>query len=282
MADAAWRSYDAVADAYARLSEICHAQLARDLVAAVAPRFGATVLDLGAGSGIAAHAAAAAVGVEGRVVALDPSVALVARARAPRVRAVVGAAPGLPFADRTFDVVVASLVLGHFDDYRPALTDLARVLRPGGRLGVSTWGRLDDAPPIDDADERAALQAWEDVLGRHLDLAEVDAAAAEALPWEAWFGDPANLRLALRGAGLRVVELFGRAYRYRLSHADWLARVGTGARGRYARAVLGDAGYAAVADEVLDTLARRGIADPIHCADESLLAVATAPGGARR
>jgi SAM-dependent methyltransferase len=279
MTEATWRTYDAVADTYARISQMCHAQLARDLVAAVAPRYGATVLDLGAGSGVAAHAAGAAVGADGAVVALDPSTALLARARAPRVHVVAGSAPGLPFADHSFDVAVASLVLGHFDDYRPALADLARVLRPGGRLGVTTWGRLDDALPIDDADERAAHQTWDDVVGAHLDLAEIDGAATEALPWEAWFGDPAHLRVALAEAGLRVVELFGRAYRYRLSHADWLARVDTGARGRYARAALGDGRYAAIAADVLAALDARGIADPIHCADEALLAVATATYG---
>lgn len=275
--DTAWRSYDAVADAYARVSAVCHQQLARDLVAAVAPPFGARVLDLGAGSGIAAAAALDATGVDGHVVALDPSASLVAHARARHIHPVAGAAPGLPFAHRAFDVVVASLVLGHFDDYRPALTDLVRVLRPGGRLGITTWGRLDDAPPIDDADERAAHALWDDVVGRHVDLDDVDAAATDALPWEEWFADPARLRIALAEAGLRVVEQFGRAYRYPLAHADWLQRVGTGARARYVRATLGDDAFAAVHAEVLDALRTHHVADPIRCADEAIVTVAAAP-----
>ena len=274
---APWQSYDAVADAYARVSAVCHQQLARDLVAAVAPPFGARVLDLGAGSGVAAAAAAEATGADGRVVALDPSAALLAHAHRPRVSAVAGSAPGLPFGGRAFDVVVASLVIGHFADYRPALTDLVRVLRPGGRLGVTTWGRVDDAPAIDDADERAAHAVWDDVVGRHVDLAEVDAAADDALPWEEWFGDPARIRVALAEAGLRVVELFGRAYRYPLAPADWLLRVNTGARARYVASCLGDDAFAEVNAEVLDALRTRAVADPIRCADEAIVTVATAP-----
>jgi ubiquinone/menaquinone biosynthesis C-methylase UbiE len=276
---AEWRSYDPVADAYARVSTACHGQLARDLVDTVAPPFGARVLDLGAGSGIAAAAALDATGVDGHVVALDPASVLVAHARAHHIDPVAGSAPGLPFADRTFDVVVASLVIGHFDDYRPALADLARVLRPGGRLGITTWGRLDDAPPIDDADERAAHALWDDVVGRRVDLDAVDDAAADALPWEEWFGDPAHIRLALAEAGLRVVELFGRAYRYPLSHADWLQRVATGARARYVRSVLGAEALAAVHDDVLAALRDHHVAEPIRCADEAIITVAAAPTG---
>lgn len=272
-----WRSYDAVADAYARLSTRCHAQLARDLVDAVAPPFGARVLDLGAGSGVAAAVAAQATGPAGWVVALDPSAALLTHARGPRVRPVAGVAPGLPFAPGAFDAVVASLVIGHFPNYRPALDDLVRVLRPGGRLGVTTWGRLDEAPAIDDADERAAHATWDDVVGGHVDLAAVDSAAADALPWEEWFGDPARLRLALAEAGLRVVDLFGRAYRYPLAHGDWLTRVDTGARARYVRATVGPDRYASIRAEVLTALGARRVPDPIRCADEALVTVAAKP-----
>lgn len=272
-----WRSYDAVADAYARVSAACHRQLACDLVDAVAPPFGARVLDLGAGSGVAAAAVLDATGRDGHVVALDPSAALVAHARAHHVDAVAGAAPGLPFRGRAFDAAVASLVIGHFADYRPALADVVRVLRPGGRLGLTTWGRLDDAPPIDDADERAALACWDAVVGGALDLGDVDAAAADALPWEEWFGDPARIRIALAEVGLRVVELFGRAYRYPLEHADWLQRMATGARARYVRAALGDDDFAALEREVLARLRAAGVADPIRCADEAIITVAATP-----
>ena len=273
--DRAWQSYDTVADAYARVSAVCHAQLARDLVAAVAPSFGGHVLDVGAGTGVAALAAADATGSSGQIVALDPSAALLAQAPSARLLRVAGAAPGIPFSDGQFDAVVANLVVGHFADYRPALADLVRVLRPGGRLGITTWGRLDDAPAIDDSDERAAYAIWDTVAATHVDLDAVDTAAADALPWEEWFTDPANVRAALHVSGLQVVDLIGRAYRYPLSHADWLSRVNTGARARYTRSVLGDTVFSTLHEAVLESLRTEGVNDPIRCADEALITVAT-------
>jgi SAM-dependent methyltransferase len=270
----AWQSYDAIADVYERVAALCHAQMARDLVAAVAPSFGARVLDLGAGTGVAAHAATAAVGVGGTVVAADPSSALLRRADTPRLHRVAAGAPGLPFADDAFDVVIANLVIGHFTDYSVALADLVRVLRAGGRLGVTTWGRLDRDPDIDDADERAAYDTWNTIAGERVDLDKVDAAALDALPWEGAFADHAFLTQALNDANLAVVDAIGRAYRYPLSHADWLGRVHTSARGRYAQAELGDDGMTTLATDVLAALQTAGIANPIHCADETVITVA--------
>jgi SAM-dependent methyltransferase len=272
--DSAWQSYDAIADVYERVAALCHAQMARDLVAAVAPSFGARVLDLGAGTGVAAQAAAAAVGADGTVVAVDPSSALLRRAGAPRLQRVAAAAPGLPFADDAFDAIVANLVIGHFTAYTVALADLVRVLRAGGRLGVTTWGRLDRDPEIDDADERAAYDTWNAVTAERVDLDKVDAAAIEALPWEAAFTDHSFLTAAFNEANLVVVDAIGRAYRYPLSHADWLGRVHTSARGRYVRAALGDDGIGALSIDVLDSMRAARIPDPIHCADETVITVA--------
>ena len=51
--------------------------------------------------------------------------------------AVRGTAYGLPFADGTFDAVVAAEVLEHLPDDRLAMSELVRVLKPGGRLAVT-------------------------------------------------------------------------------------------------------------------------------------------------
>jgi SAM-dependent methyltransferase len=272
--DPAWQSYDAIADVYERVAALCHAQMARDLVAAVAPSFGARVLDLGAGTGVAAQAASAAVGPDGTVIAADPSSALLRRAAFPRLQRVAAAAPGLPFTDDAFDVVVANLVVGFFTDYAVALADLARVLRPGGRLGVTTWGRLDRDPEIDDADERAAFATWETVVADRIDLDKADAATEEALPWLRELGDFDFLAAALADANLHVVDVVGRAYRFPLSHTDWLGRMHTSARGRYVRAALGDDGVSALSAAVLEAMQTAGIPDPIHCADETVITVA--------
>jgi hypothetical protein len=71
-----------------------------------------------------------------------------------------------------------------------------------------------------------------------------------------------------------VVDVVGRAYRYPLSHTDWLSRMHTSARGRYAHAVLGDDGIGALSTDVLAALRAAGIPDPIHCADETVITVA--------
>ena len=48
--------------------------------------------------------------------------------------------PTLPFADETFDLVTCFLVMPHVPDDRAALTELTRVLKPGGTLAISGHG----------------------------------------------------------------------------------------------------------------------------------------------
>ncbi len=54
---------------------------------------------------------------------------------------IMGNVQALPFSDATFDRVICSEVLEHVDDYHKAMSELVRVLKPGGTIGVSvpTW-----------------------------------------------------------------------------------------------------------------------------------------------
>jgi len=278
MTTAAWDSYDDAADDYARVAGRFHAQVARDLVAATGPRFASRVLDLGAGSWVAAAEAAQAVGPDGTVVAVDPARNLVRLARTAPAFPVVGRAPGLPFADAAFDAVVASLVIGHFPDYRPAIADMTRVVRPGGRLGLATWGRVDDTTIPDDDAERAAHAVWDAVVGAVVDLDALDDRVAAVLPWEEWFADPARLRAALGAAGLRVVECFGRVYRSPCSHGEWLERIDTGVRARAVRHELGAERYAGIRADVAAALLAAGVVDPVVVSDEMVITVAVRSG----
>jgi len=105
---------------------------------------GERVLDVGCGSGAVTRDIARRVGSRGRAVGLDPSPALLAVARqlareaglGDRVEFREGTALQLPFPDRSFDAAVCVTVLSHVLGGESAIPELARVLKPGGRLGV--------------------------------------------------------------------------------------------------------------------------------------------------
>jgi SAM-dependent methyltransferase len=102
----------------------------------LAPLPGEVVLDVGAGPGIVVRSLAAA-GVR-RVVALERSAGMIAAAGYAGRPALRGDAVRLPVADGSVDVVTASWVLHVLDPAAraAAVTEAARVLRPGGRLGL--------------------------------------------------------------------------------------------------------------------------------------------------
>ena len=143
----AWARYDDVAEAYERFqASNGYARLARDLVTALNLTPGASLLDVGCGSGAATLAAEEVVGGQGFVVGLDISLAMLHRASAGgAAHLVAGIVPGLPFHDRCFDGVAASLVLSHIERYEAGLRDMVRLLKPGGRLGVSAGARVQTA-----------------------------------------------------------------------------------------------------------------------------------------
>jgi SAM-dependent methyltransferase len=100
-----------------------------DAVAEVAPR---RVLEVGGGEGELAQRIAAELDVE--FVGIDQSERMVEIQRSKGIDARVGDVQSLPFADGEFDVVLAAWMLYHVPDIDRALGEIARVLRPGGRL----------------------------------------------------------------------------------------------------------------------------------------------------
>lgn len=92
------------------------------------------LLDLGAGTG-----AAGPLFGERPVVALDPVPGMLALNRS-RMR-VVGMGESLPFADGTFDSVFSAFVFRNLVSVTDTLTEVRRVLRPGGALGIVDLGR---------------------------------------------------------------------------------------------------------------------------------------------
>ncbi len=108
---------------------------------------GDAVLDVGCGTGTLAMEVARRVGRTGRVAGVDPSPQQIARARSKAARRHVpiefqiGVIEQLPFPDQTFDVVFSTLMMHHLPAplKRQGLAEIARVLKPGGRLVIADF-----------------------------------------------------------------------------------------------------------------------------------------------
>jgi SAM-dependent methyltransferase len=164
-------------------------ELTRRLVDLVAVQPGEDVLDVASGIGttailLAAERHAAVVGVDlGAAQVAKATARAAAAGMSDRVRFEVGDAERLPFNDHTFDAVISECAFCTFPDKASAAREAARVLQPGGRLGLTDiWLNPDRLDP-----ELAGL------TGRI-------ACIADARPI-------ADLQTIVRTAGLRVEHL---------------------------------------------------------------------------
>jgi len=105
---------------------------------------GATVLDLGCGAGTDLLIAAQMVGAEGRVVGIDMTSTMLARARHSaeemglgNVELHEGLIESVPVADASVDVVISNGVIDLVPDKEAVFSEIDRVLRPGGRLQIA-------------------------------------------------------------------------------------------------------------------------------------------------
>jgi SAM-dependent methyltransferase len=133
-------SFDLAADVYER----GRPEYPADAVDWIIPDGAATVLDLGAGTGKLTRALAAR-GLD--VVAVDPSPKMLAQLRSSVPGAIVheGTAEDIPLADASIDAVVVAQAW-HWVDQDRALPSVARVLKPGGTLGL-VWNLRDESVP---------------------------------------------------------------------------------------------------------------------------------------
>lgn len=121
-----------------------------EIVAAMALRPGEAVADIGAGTGLFVPLFAAAVGPRGRVYAVDivprfmEHIASRAKDRGlAQVRAVLGAEDSIRLPAASVDVLFVCDAYHHFEDYRAMLASMHRALRPGGRLYVVDFERVE-------------------------------------------------------------------------------------------------------------------------------------------
>jgi ubiquinone/menaquinone biosynthesis C-methylase UbiE len=113
---------------------------------------GERVLDAGCGTGTLVIEAARLAGSGGRALGIDPSAEQIARARVKAARQHVavelstGVIERLPYPEQTFDVVLSTLMMHHLplSLKREGLAEIARVLKPGGRLIIADFTRRQD------------------------------------------------------------------------------------------------------------------------------------------
>jgi ubiquinone/menaquinone biosynthesis C-methylase UbiE len=133
-------SVPGVAEAYDQHVGRYGAQLAAGLIEVAGVRRGQRALDVGCGPGPLTSALAEALGAE-NVAAVDPSEPFVeaCRTRVPGADVRVGVGERLPFADGSFDAVLAQLVVQLMDDRDAGVREMARVARAGGTVAACVW-----------------------------------------------------------------------------------------------------------------------------------------------
>ena len=189
------------------------------LVSAAAPRSSERVIDVGCGAGAGAFALARAVAPGGDVLGVDVSAPLLERAEERRrldgIRAVAfrrADAQDHPFEPGARDLVASRFGVMFFADPVAAFANLARGLRPGGRIAFVAWDALEHNPWF----------AWPDrVAHRHLGLTPPEPSDA---PGPMAFRDVGRVVGFLGAAGFRHGQ--GESVAIDLHHPDGLEAVG--------------------------------------------------------
>ncbi|RKT78746.1 methyltransferase family protein [Terracoccus luteus] len=144
------RLFDQLAEVYDQGGVPFFRPIAGRLVALLAPQPGEEALDVGCGRGAVTLRLCDAVAPGGRVVGVDLSAAMVELLRRDASRSgvtdldlLVGDAADVGLAPSSFDLVTASLVLFFSPDPAATLTQWVSLLKPGGRIGLTTFGGRD-------------------------------------------------------------------------------------------------------------------------------------------
>lgn len=165
------------------------------VIAAARLQPGQRVLDVACGTGVLTVAAADRVGSKGSVVGLDinPGMLAVARRKSAHIDWRHAPAEQMPFPDQSFDAVISQFGLMFFEDRGKAVSEMARVLKPNGRLAVAVWDSLENTP---------GYAAMTNLLQR---LFDDEVANALRAPYV--LGDPQAFRSLFIDAGFADVTL---------------------------------------------------------------------------
>lgn len=153
------------------------------------------VLDVGCGTGVLARELATRVGPDGSVTGIDINEGMltVAERIRPEISWKHGDVDELPFEDSIFDVVVSQFALMYFPDREHALTEMWRVLKPGGRLAVAVWGDFNQSTGY--------------VTLAEIAQARTGSAAAELLRSPFVLGDKRELTEIFGAAGIEAIDI---------------------------------------------------------------------------
>ena len=143
---------------------------------------GQTVLDLGSGAGLDLLIAAEKVGPEGRVIGVDMTDAMIEAARTNVAKAGLanvevrkGIIEDLPVEDASVDWVISNCVINLAPDKAPVFREIARVLKPGGRISISDIVVKDLPETL-----RASMEAYVACVGGAISEQEYADGLAEA------------------------------------------------------------------------------------------------------
>ena len=185
--------WDGMAERYVREIDRRFAPVVAQVVARAAPQVGASILDLGTGTGAVAARLVPLIGPTGQILAVDISPAMLAIARQrfaaqglAQVGLCAGQAEAIPAADDSFDLVVASLSLMYVIDRAAAAREIGRVLKAGGRFVAAVW-----AGPVE-----CDIVLFQETAGRFAGPPPVPGVGPGAL------ADPAPLLAQLAAAGI--------------------------------------------------------------------------------
>jgi SAM-dependent methyltransferase len=178
-----------------------HAPVLDVLLDSAALKSGQSVLDLGCGTGASTLRAADLVGPQGGVEGIDISNVMLDRARiraasakAANVAFTLADAQTHPFAPAAFDLLISRFGMMFFNDPVAAFANIARAIRPGGRMVFAAWGPLPRNP-------------WF-LIPRDIAIARLGAPAPldPSAPGPFAFADSARVTHLMAQAGLRDIH----------------------------------------------------------------------------